>query len=100
MRAASARDASACTVTAGVLISSPAVTAPALTRSARSPCSVSRNSSLSSRSASETTPTTRPSPASTGRALTFHSSSSATISLKGAALPTATTVCVITSLTL
>ena len=55
---------------------------------------------LSSRSASETTPMTRPSPTRTGRALTFHLSMVWTISLNGASRPTATTVWVITSLTM
>lgn len=101
-----ARVASERVVSAGEVISSSAVTAPAFARSLRRrnrvhrSGSLSRNSSLGSRSASETTPTTRPSPSRTGRALAFRSCISCTISLKVALRPTAATVWVMTSLTM
>lgn len=82
--AASAMVAFAWTVTAGLDISSSADIAPAFAMpgSGRCVCMASwpRYSSLRSRSASET-PMTRPSPSSTGRALTCHCSLTPTISL-------------------
>ena len=105
--AASATVASGPTVTAGLVISSAAVSPTALARSARRrrpsnsppPAGPSGNSSFRSRSASDTIPTTRPSPSRTGRALTRRSASSSATCLKGASRSTVQTSVVITSRT-
>ena len=105
--AASVTVASGPIVTAGAVISSTAVSPAALARSSRwrrpwsrrPPAGPSGNSSLSSRSASETIPTTRPFSSRTGRALIRHSSIRATISLKGACSSTVRTCGVMTSRT-
>src|SRR5512132_113823 len=106
-RAASARLASGPTVMAGAVISSTAVSPVALARVARrwrpsnsrAPGGRSGNSSLGSRSASETTPTTRASGSRTGTALMRQSASSWVISLNGVCSSTVTTSRVITSRT-
>ncbi len=104
-RAARGRVASGRIVTAGVVISSSARVEPALAVSPRrricsiGPGSCSWNSSLGRRSASETTPTTRPSPSMTGRAVTFHRFMAAAMSLKPVEGVTAMTSVVITSAT-
>src|SRR5215472_16078056 len=90
-------------VTGGRVIRSPAVRPSALRTSlwCSSPATApgSASASLASRSASETTPITRPASSTTGSALTRYRRSVAAISLKVASRLTATTVVVITSLT-
>ena len=104
-RAASESSAPGPMVTGGMVISSAAVTPSAFSRSPKRnrsdsvPGPVSRSACLFSMSASDTTPMTRPSPSTTGRALARDLRIFTTISLNDAVGPTATTCVVITSLT-
>lgn len=99
-RAAHASEASPRTVTEGEVINSSAVRAEAPRDPAEAPTGGGpspRRSSLRSRPASETTPTTRVPSATTGTALTCRCSRARTISLNDARRVTATTLHVITS---
>src|SRR5690349_7629364 len=103
IRAACSTGSSGVAVTGGRVIRSSAVRPSALRRSLWCTSSAtgpgSDSASLASRSASETTPSTRPASSTTGSALTRYRRSTAAISLKVVSRLTATTSVVITSLT-